>query len=314
MSAPTIVFLDRATLGAPLRPPSFPHVFRDYERTAPDQIVERLADADIAIVNKVKLSAPALEQLPRLKMIALAATGTDNIDKVFCAARGITVSNIRNYAVNTVPEHVLALIFALRRSLIPYAADLKRGRWRESGQFCYFDHPIRDIAGSTIGVIGFGALGRAVGKRAEALGMTVVATGPSPFPGRVDLAKLLAESDIVTLHCPLTPETRDHIGAAELRAMKPDAILINTARGGLVDEAALVEALRSGVIAGAGIDVLTAEPPLDGNPLIDYEGPNLIVTPHVAWASVEAMTTLAEQLAGNIEAFMAGTPRNVVTA
>jgi glycerate dehydrogenase len=307
-----IVFLDRGTLGVPLRPPGFPHDYREYDRTAPDQIVERLVDADIAIVNKIPLREPTLAALPKLRMIAVAATGTDNIDKAFCAARGIVVSNIRDYAVNTVPEHVLALMFALRRGLIAYAEGVRRGRWQDSGQFCYFDHPIHDIAGSTMGIIGYGALGRAVGKRAESVGMTVLAAGRSDFPGRVELNDLLARSDVVTLHCPLTPETRDMIGAAELRTMKPGAILINTARGGLVDEAALAEALRARTIAGAGIDVLTSEPPVAGNPLLDYDGPNLIVTPHVAWASVEAMTALADLLVGNVEAFVAGKARNVV--
>jgi glycerate dehydrogenase len=311
--APNIVFLDRATLDVPLRPPGFPHAYRDHDRTAPEDVAARLADAEIAITNKVPLREPVLARLPRLRMIAVAATGTDHIDKGFCAARGIVVANIRDYARDTVPEHVLALILALRRGLIPYDRGVRAGRWRESGQFCYFDTPIRDITGSTLGIIGFGALGRAVATRAEALGMRVLATGRSDFPGRVDLPTLLAASDIVTLHCPLTPQTRGLIGAAELSAMRPGAILINTARGGLVDEAALVGALRAGTIAGAGIDVLSTEPPLAGNPLLDYDGPNLILTPHVAWASIEAMTALADHLITNIEAFMAGTPRNVVT-
>jgi glycerate dehydrogenase len=313
METLSIVFLDRGTLGVAPRPPNFPHVLREYDRTAAADIVERLESADIAITNKVPLREADLSRLPRLKMIAVAATGTDTIDKAFCAARGIVVSNIRDYAVDTVPEHVLALIFALRRSLIPYAESVRRGRWQESGQFCYFDYPVRDIAGSTLGIVGYGTLGRAVGKRAEALGMRVLATGRSPFPDRVELKELLAHSDAVTLHCPLTPETRNLIGAAELRAMKPGAILINTARGGLVDEAALADALRAGIIAGAGLDVLSEEPPMHGNPLLAYDGGNLILTPHVAWASVEAMTVLAEDLVANMEAFVAGAPRNVVT-
>ncbi len=314
MSQPprSIVFLDRATLGVPLPRPRFAHEYVEYAATAPEQVVERLRDADIAIVNKVPLREAALAQLPRLRLIAVAATGTDIIDKEYCRRRGIAVSNIRNYAVNTVPEHTLALIFALRRSLLAYAESVRRGRWAEAGQFCYFDHPIRDISGSTIGIIGYGALGRSVATRAQALGMRVLATDVMEFPGRTDLDTLLRESDIVTLHCPLTPETRGLIGTAQLELMKPTAILVNTARGGLVDEAALVAALRAGRIAGAGFDVLTTEPPRQGNALLDYDRPNLIVTPHVAWASMEAMTTLAEQLVGNIEAFVAGTPRNLV--
>jgi len=313
MSQPlrSIVFLDRATLGVPLPRPRFAHEYVEYAATAPEQVVERLQAADIAIINKVPLREATLAQLPRLELIAVAATGTDVIDKGYCRRRGIAVTNIRNYAVNTVPEHTLALIFALRRSLFAYAQDVRR-RWGEVDQFCYFDHPIRDISGSTIGIVGYGALGRAVAARAQALGMRVLATDIVDFPGRSDLGKLLRESDIVTLHCPLTPQTRGIIGAAQLAVMKPSAILINTARGGLVDEAALVAALRAGRIAGAGVDVLTSEPPKHGNVLLEYDRPNLIITPHVAWASVEAMTTLAEQLVGNIEAFVAGTPRNLV--
>lgn len=307
-----IVFLDRGTLGVPLRPPRFPHQYREYAATAPEEIVPRLRGAEIAIINKVPMRAATLAQLPELRLIAVAATGTDVVDKAFCREHGIVVSNIRNYAVNTVPEHTLALIFALKRSLLAYAQDVRRGRWGEIDQFCYFDHPIRDVTGSTLGVVGFGALGRSVAQRAEALGMHVLATDVVDFPGKVSLDALLAASDIVSLHCPLTPETRNIIGAAQLARMRRHAILINTARGGLVDEAALVEALRKGLIAGAGIDVLTTEPPRQGNVLLDYAGPNLIVTPHVAWASVEAMTALAEQLVGNIEAWAAGSPRNVV--
>jgi glycerate dehydrogenase len=310
-----IVFLDRGTIGVPLRAPNFPHSYKEYEATAVDQIVERLADADIAIINKVQVRAASLEKLPKLKLIAVAATGTDCVDKVYCKEHGIPISNIRNYAVNTVPEHTLALIFALQRSLIPYTLDVRHGKWQTIDQFCYFDHSIRDIAGSTLGLVGFGALGKSVATRAEALGMKVIATDAMDFPGKVDLDTILKESDIISLHCPLTDSTRNMIGAAEFKKMKKSAILINTARGGLVDEAALIEALKSGEIAGAGFDVLTVEPPKAGNILLDQGAdlPNLIVTPHVAWASHEAMTGLAEQLMENIELWVAGTPRNLVT-
>jgi glycerate dehydrogenase len=316
MSAPKptlkIVFLDRATLGVPVRAPKFPHEYKEYQATRVDDIVARLADAEIAIINKVPMRAPSLEKLQKLKLIAVAATGTDVIDKAYCKAHGIAVVNIRNYAVNTVPEHTLALIFALRRSLIPYVRDVRAGKWQTIDQFCYFDHKIRDIAGSTLGLVGYGALGKSVAIRAEALGMKVIATDVYDFPGKVDLDTILKESDIVSLHCPLTDGTRNIIGAAEFKKMKQDAILINTARGGLVDEAALVAALKAGEIAGAGIDVLTVEPPKQGNVLLAADLPNLIVTPHVAWASVEAMTGLANQLVDNIEAWVAGTPQNLV--
>jgi glycerate dehydrogenase len=309
----TIVFLDRESVGANVRKPNFPHSYKEHQSTwTPEEIVDRLKDATIAIINKVPMRGDVLKQLPKLKLIAVAATGTDVVDKAYCKDNGITVVNIRNYAFNTVPEHVLALMFALRRNLIAYIEDVRVGRWNKSQQFCFFDHPIRDVDGSTIGIVGYGAIGKEVGKRAEALGMRVLPYDVVPQPGLVDFETLLKESDVITLHMPLTPDTKNMIGAKELKRMKPTAILINTARGGLVDEAALAEALKNGTIAGAGFDVLTKEPPKDGNILLDLKLPNLIVTPHVAWASIEAMQILADQLIDNIEAFVAGKPQNVV--
>ncbi|MGH6865131.1 MAG: D-2-hydroxyacid dehydrogenase [Methyloceanibacter sp.] len=309
-----IVFLDRESVGANVRQPEFPHTYKEYESTwTPQEIVERLKDATIAIINKVPMRAEVLKDLPKLKLIAVAATGTDVVDKAYCKQHGITVVNIRNYAFNTVPEHVIALMFALRRNLFAYLKDVQAGRWGEVDQFCFFDHPIRDIAGSTMGVIGFGAIGKMVAKRAECLGMKILPFDVVPQAGLVDLDTVFKESDVITLHVPLTPETKNMIGAKELKKMKPTAILINTARGGLVDEAALAEALKNGTIAGAGFDVLTKEPPKDGNVLLDLKLPNLIVTPHVAWASQEAMQILADQLIDNVEAFVAGKPQNVVS-
>ncbi|MCJ7597702.1 MAG: D-2-hydroxyacid dehydrogenase [Methyloceanibacter sp.] len=308
-----IVFLDRESVDANVRKPNFPHTYKEYESTwTPDEIVERLKDATIAIINKVPMRADTLKQLPKLKLIAVAATGTDVVDKAYCKENGIKVVNIRNYAFNTVPEHVIALIFALRRNLLTYVNDVQAGVWNKSSQFCFLTHPIRDIAGSTLGIVGYGALGKSIGKRAEALGMKVLAYDVFPQPGLTDFETILRESDIITLHVPLTPETKNMIGEKEFKKMKPTAILINTARGGLVDEAALAKALKEGTIAGAGFDVLTVEPPKDGNILLDKSIPNLIVTPHVAWASKEAMQILADQLIDNIEAFVAGKPQNVV--
>ncbi|MCJ7787491.1 MAG: D-2-hydroxyacid dehydrogenase, partial [Methyloceanibacter sp.] len=273
-----IVFLDRESVGANVRKPDFPHSYKEYEATwTPEEIIDRLKDATIAIINKVPMRAETLNQLPKLKLIAVAATGTDVVDKAYCKEAGIAVVNIRNYAFNTVPEHVVALMFALRRNLLAYVEDVRAGRWGKVNQFCFFDHPIRDIAGSTMGVVGFGAIGRAVAKRAECLGMKVLPYDIVDVPGRVDFDTILRESDIITLHMPLTPETKNMIGAAEFKKMKPTAILINTARGGLVDEAALAEALKNGTIAGAGFDVLTKEPPKEGNILLDPTIPNLIV-------------------------------------
>ena len=209
----SIVFLDRGTLGAELRAPGFPHSYQEYAAT-PDQLVaERLGDATIAIINKVPMPAETLAQLPKLRLIAVAATGTD-ID--YCRVKGITVVNIRDYAFNTVPEHVFALIFALRRNLIAYREDVRNGAWQRAEQFCFFTHPIRDVAGSTLGVVGFGALGKAVARRAEGLGMRVLATDVVLGPGLVDLPTVLRSSDVVTLHAPLTDDTRNLIGAEQL--------------------------------------------------------------------------------------------------
>lgn len=309
----SIVFLDRATLAVPLRPPAFPHDWRDYQATETNQATDRLHGATIAVINKVQLRADTLARLPDLQLIALAATGSDCVDKDYCRAHGITVCNIRDYAIDSVPEHVLALIFALRRSLVAYDRDLRRGKWQTIDQFCYFDHPIRGIAGSVLGIVGYGTLGRALAERARALGMEVIATGSGPGPGLVGLDELLSRADVVSLHCPLTDATRGLINAERLARMKPSAILINTARGPLIEEQALAEALRNGTIAAAGIDVLSEEPPRNGNILLDLDLPNLIVTPHIAWASEPAQQRLAEQLIGNLEAFAAGKPRNVLT-
>jgi glycerate dehydrogenase len=308
-----IVFLDRESVDAKVRKPNFPHSYKEYESTwTPAEILDRLKDASIAIINKVPMRADTLKQLPKLKLIAVAATGTDIVDKAYCKANGITVVNIRNYAFNTVPEHVFAMIFALRRNLLAYVEDVRAGKWNKASQFCFFDYPIRDIAGSTLGVIGYGALGKSVGRIAESLGMHVLPYDVFPQPGLADLETIYRESDVITLHTPLTPETRNMIGTKEFKMMKPSAILINTARGGLVDEQALADALKSGTIGGAGFDVLTKEPPKDGNVLLELRLPNFILTPHVAWASQEAMQILADQLIDNIEAFVAGKPQNVV--
>jgi glycerate dehydrogenase len=312
-----LVFLDRATLKANLRPPAFEHSWEEYELTHEPQVVARLQHATVAITNKVPISRAALAQLPKLKLIVVAATGYNIIDIDACREHDVAVANIRNYATHTVPEHVFALILALKRNIIAYREDVLNGRWQEHGQFCFFDHRIGDLHGSTLGIIGAGTLGREVGRLAEAFGMGVLyaqsLNGSAAAGDRVPLEQLLAESDIVSLHCPLTETTRNLLGERELRLMRPHALLINTARGGLVNEAALARALKEGWIAGAGFDVLTREPPTDGNPLLEIRTPNFILTPHVAWASDEAMQTLADQLTANIEAFIAGKPQNLVS-
>jgi glycerate dehydrogenase len=313
-----IVFLDRDTLRADVRPPAFAHEWCEYGETRPAEVVERLKGATIAVVNKVRITGAELALLPALRLIAVAATGTDNIDLESCRERGVSVSNVRGYAVHTLPEHVLMLILALRRNLASYQRDLRNGAWQRAKQFCLLDHPIRDLHGSTLGIVGYGALGQSVERLARAVGMrTLVAEhkgAGNAREGRTPFREVLGASDIVTLHTPLNDETRNLIGAAELALMRPEAVLINCARGGVVDENALVEALRAGVIAGAGVDVLHQEPPREGrSALLELDLPNLIVTPHVAWASLQAMQALADQLIDNIEAFVRGEGRNLVT-
>ena len=312
-----IVFLDRSTLQARVRRPAFEHTWEEYAVTGAGELVERLQEATVAITNKVPLRAEALRRLPKLKLIAVAATGYDVIDIAYCQANGIAVANIRNYAVHTVPEHAFALITALRRNLIAYREDVERGRWQQIDQFCFFDHPIRDLYGATLGIIGEGVLGQGTANIARGFGMRVLFADHAPpkAPGVVftPLDQVLAESDVISLHVPLTADTRNVIGIEQFRRMKRTAILINTARGGLVDERALVQALKEGLIAGAGFDVLTREPPREGNPLLELRLPNFILTPHVAWASDGAMQFLADQLVDNIEAFVKGSPQNLVT-
>jgi glycerate dehydrogenase len=312
-----IVFLDRSTLKAQVRRPAFEHSWAEYPVTAASELPQRLAGATIAITNKVALREQTLRRLPDLKMIAVAATGYDVIDVGYCKAHGIAVANIRNYAVHTVPEHAFALITALRRNLLAYRSDVENGRWQQVDQFCFFDHPISDLHGSTLGILGEGVLGQATAHIGRAFGMQVLFADHAPpkAPGVVftPLERVLAESDVISLHLPLTDETRNLIGSAELRRMKRTAILINTARGGLVDEQALAQALKEGVIAGAGFDVLTREPPKEGNPLLELRLPNFILTPHIAWASDGAMQFLADQLIDNIEAYVSGRPQNLVT-
>jgi glycerate dehydrogenase len=316
-----IVFLDRDSVIAHVRRPSFGHAWSEFPATAAADAAPRLreAGATICITNKVPLRAAELEQLPDLKMIAVAATGTDIIDLAACRARGIVVSNIRNYAVNTLPEHTFTLMLALRRRLLEYRADVEAGLWQQSDRFCLLDHPIADLAGSRLGLVGYGALGKSVARIAQAFGMEVLVHTRSPLADaqgdgvrEAGFDELLETSDIVSLHLPLNDQTRNLIGADELRRMKRSALLINTARGGLVNEADLAEALKAGVIAGAGFDVLVKEPPPPDNVLLNLRLPNFILTPHTAWASGQAMQVLADQLIGNIEAWVAGAPRNVV--
>jgi glycerate dehydrogenase len=312
-----VVFLDRASLKANLRKPACATGYVEHAKTAVEEIVPRLAGATVAIVNKVPMRAATLRQLPDLKLIAVAATGYDVVDIAYCKEHGIAVANIRNYAVHTVPEHAFALILALRRNLLAYRQDVENGVWNRSEQFCFFDHDIGDLHGSTLGIIGEGAIGQATAAIGRAFGMRVLfADHPPPKMAGVVFTpheQVIAESDVISLHCPLLPSTRNLIDIEAFRKMKRNALLINTARGGLVDEAALIRALDEGLIAGAGFDVLSVEPPRNGHPLLDVRRTNFILTPHIAWASDGAMQFLADQLIDNIELWAAGKPQHLVT-
>lgn len=316
-----IVFLDRATLSPEtvLRPFDVPHILTVHDRTAPGETAARIRDADIVITNKVRITEADIAQAPRLRLIAVAATGTDVIDVAACARRGIAVVNIRNYAVHTVPEHTFALLLALRRSIAAYDRSVQAGRWLEADQFCYFDFPIRDLAGSTLGIIGDGALGKAVAEIAKAFGMKVLFSTYKGVEGMGPLytpfEEVLRRSDVITLHCPLMPSTRNLIDTPEFALMERRPLLINTARGGLVAEPALAAALESGRIAGAAFDVVTVEPlPADHVFQRLLGRPDFLLTPHVAWASSEAIQDLADQLVENIDLFWKGEPRNLVAA
>ncbi len=312
-----VVFLDRGSLKAKMRKPSCATEYIEHEKTAVSEIVARLAGTAVAIVNKVPMRAETLQHLPDLRMIAVAATGYDVVDVAFCKDHGIAVANIRNYALHTVPEHAFALILALRRNILAYRQDVENGVWNTSEQFCFLTHDIGDLYGATLGIIGEGAIGQGTAAIGLAFGMRVLfADHEPPKMQGVDFTpheQLLTESDVISLHCPLTPATRNLINLGSFRRMKRNALLINTARGGLVDEAALIQALEEGLIAGAGFDVLTVEPPRNGHPLLTVRRPNFILTPHVAWASDGAMQFLADQLIDNIELWAAGEPQHLVT-
>ncbi|MFV8570181.1 D-2-hydroxyacid dehydrogenase [Marinobacter sp. SBS5] len=305
------VFLDAKTLGDDVDLSSIEEVtggLTCHERTAPEQVLDRIHGFDTVLVNKVVLGREHFEACPELKTIAVVATGLNNIDLVAAKEFGIEVLNVTNYGRSTVAQHAMALILALATRLLDYNRDARNGTWARSEMFCLMDHPIMELEGKTLGILGYGDLGQGVAERAKAFGMNVVlGCRPGQEAGSVDgypripLDELLAQSDVLSLHCLLTEETRNLIGARELGLMKPTALLINTSRGGLVDENALANALREGQIAGAGFDVLTEEPPRKGNPLLAEDIPNLIVTPHSAWASREARQRIVEITANNLK-------------
>lgn len=311
-----IVFIERKTIQASFRRPTFEHEWVEYTESTAEEVRERIRDATVIISNKLSLGEPQLAKAPHVKLIAIAATGSDCVDLDYCRSRGITVCNVRGYAVNSVPEHVLMLILALRRNLLAYRRDVQEGKWQHSKQFCLLTHPLHDIRGSTIGIVGHGSIGKSMARLAESIGMKVVISehknARKVRSGRTGFSEMLQQSDIVTLHCPLTDETCDLFGPEEFAMMKRNALLINSARGALIQDDALIGALQKGLIAGAAIDCLREEPPGNGSPLLDLNLPNFIITPHIAWASDEAVQTLADQVIDNIEAFVAGRPRNVL--
>jgi len=291
--------------------------------TPPSVLHQRIRDANIVIVNKVRLDRDALAAAPGLQLVCLAATGTNNVDIDAARDRGVGVCNIERYCTASVGQHVFAVILALTHHLQAYQRLLHEGAWRASPQFCLLDFPIRELAGKVMGIVGYGELGSAVARLAGAFGMrvlvaqrpgldapTAAATGSGS--DRVPLRDLLRQADVVSLHCPLTESTRGMIGAAELDEMKRDALLINTARGALVDSFALAAALSAGEIGGAGIDVLPEEPPVSGDPLLDPGIPNLIITPHIAWAAREARQRAVDEIAANIRSFIDGGRRGRV--
>lgn len=289
--------------------------WRFFDATAPEAVAERIRGAHVVVTNKVVLDEARLGAAPELRLICVAATGTNNIDLVAASRRGIRVCNVRGYATPSVTQHVFALLLALVTRLPAYQVAVRSGRWQRSEQFCLLDHPITELHGKVLGVVGYGELGRAVAALARVFGMDVRVAARPGGPvgqGRIPLMALLPQVDVLSLHCPLTETTRGLIGVRELAAMKPGALLINTARGGIVDEAALAAALRAGHLAGAGVDVLSVEPPREGNPLLADDVPNLIVTPHIAWASRESRQRLVDGIRDNILGFLAGRPRNLV--
>ena len=307
-----IVFLDSTAIPKhiPIPRPSFPHNWVEYEYTSAEQTIERAKDADIIITSKVILSREVLQQLPKLKLIAITATGTNNVDLDAAKELCVAVKNVTGYSATTVPEHVLGMIFALKHSLAGWQRDQIIGKWTESKQFCYFDYPITDVKGSTLGVFGKGCLGTEVGRLAELLGMKVLyaehRNATTCREGYTPFEEVLKQADILTLHCALTETTKNLINQETLSLCKKGAYLINTGRGPLIDEQAVCDALKSGQLGGAALDVLVIEPPEKNNPLIELAKtmPNLIITPHIAWASDSAVTTLTKKVTQNIEDFV----------
>ncbi len=311
------VFLDYGTMGPDLDLTPLLQMFPDlaiYTESSTEQTPERVHAAEFVFTNKVRLDDALIKTSPELRFIGLTATGTDNVDIQAARTHDIAVCNIRGYCTQSVVEHVFGSLLTLTHSLHRYHASVRSGEWQKAGDFCMLTHPIRELSRMTLGIVGYGDLGRRVAQTARHFGMRVVVAarrGAKAVPSdRLVFPDFLAESDVISLHCPLTDETRRLFAAAEFRQMKASAFLINTARGALIDSDALAAALADGQIAGAAIDVLAKEPPVDGDPLLDYAGDNLLVTPHIAWATDSARQNAINELAANVRAFLDGERRN----
>lgn len=310
------VFLDSESL-ADLDLTSLEQLFDSFAmhiQTPPEATSQRIGDADVVIINKVRLTREILAAAPHLKLVCLVATGTDNVDIQAAQDLSITVCNCQAYGTDSVVQHVFTLMLALHTNLIPYTQAVSKGKWHTSSQFCLLDYPILELKGKTLGILGYGTLGKGVAKLAQAFDMKIL-LGERPGThqeGRIPLDELLPQVDVLTLHCPLTEQTRNIIDGNALELMKPTSFLINAARGGIVDEVALADALRKGIIAGAATDVLTKEPPDNDNPLLAEDIPHLIITPHCAWGSFQARNRIVEQTVENIQGFIQQKPVRVV--
>ncbi len=315
------VFLDFGTMGAAELDPSpladIVPDFNAFDSTPAELVAERIEGVDFVFANKARMTKDIISNAASLRFIGLTATGVDNVDLDAAEKRDVAVCNIRAYCTQSIVEHVFAVLLNLTHSVRQYDRIVRAGAWQQANNFCMLEYPIRELSAMTIGIVGLGILGNGVANMARQFGMSVlIAQRPGkqgdPDEDRHDFKDILRESDVISLHCPLTDDTRGLIGAKELELMKPNAILVNTARGGLVDSAALVEALRKRTIASAAVDVLPQEPPVDGDLLLDYDGDNLIITPHIAWGTVEARQNAINEVAANFRAFLAGERRNRV--
>lgn len=315
------VFLDFGTMGATELDPSplsdaVPD-FEAFDSTPAELVPERINGVDFVFANKARMTEEIISNASSLKFIGLTATGVDNVDLDAARKRNVAVCNIRAYCTQSIVEHVFAVLLNLTHSVRQYDRIVRDGAWQKADNFCMLEFPIRELSAMTIGIVGLGVLGSGVADMARQFGMSVLVaqrpgTNGESGEGRVDFREILQKADVISLHCPLTDDTRGLIGADELALMKPNAILINTARGGLVDSTALVTALQNRTIAAAAVDVLPKEPPVDGDPLLDYAGENLILTPHIAWGTVEARQNAINEVAANVQAFLAGEERNRV--